>query len=187
LFWALWLAVGLALYQHREALRPLLDLGELAWHRQPAPADGHARLAGHGVRAYSGTGFEFRGTNGVALNCGLAGVSLDPARWSSTPAGRDLLEAARAHLHQRVAGQSVVLELLLSNPEARTGLGVAYVNGTNLNELTLAEGFGVLERERIRSLHLLQQWALLQAERAARVAGRGVWHSSLAGAPAPAP
>lgn len=180
LFWTFWVVVAVMLYQQREALSPLRDLGELAWHRKPAPAEGHPRLEGRGVRAYSGLGFEFRGTNGVALNIGLAGVVLDGAITNAQNGAESLLEAARGHLHQTIAGRPVVIELLVSNPPARTGLGVAFVEGTNVNVIALAQGFGRVQREQIRTLPLRQQWEFLQAERTARREGRGWWHSDFA-------
>ncbi len=181
LFWTFWIAVAVVLYQHRQALLPLRDLGELAWHRKSVPADGHPRLEGRGVRAYSGNGFEFRGTNGVTFNCGLAGVTLPRAVADLPKDARTIVETARSNLHQFVAGQPLTVEVLVSNPEARTGLGVAFASGTNLNLLALRQGFGQVERGQIRNLPLRQQWEFVQAERAARVAGLGVWQSNLAG------
>ncbi len=178
LFWAFWLAVAVVLYQHRGALQPLRDLGELAWHRKPAPADGHPRLEGHGVRAYSGNGFEFRGTNGVAFNFGLAGVALPRAATDTTKDARTVVEAARSNLHQFIAGQPLAIEVLVSNPEARTGLGVAFAGGTNLNLLALRQGFGQVERGQIRNLPLRQQWEFVRAEHAARGEGLGMWQTN---------
>lgn len=180
LFWLFWIAVAVVLYQRREALMPLRDLGELAWHRQSVPADGHPRLEGSGVRAYSGTGFEFRGTNGVAFNFGLAGVTLPRTAADQAGDARTFIETARGNLQQLIAGQPLVVEILVSNPEARTGLGVASTGGTNLNLLTLSQGFGQVRREQIRSLPLRQQWDFLEAERAARRQGLGIWQTNLA-------
>lgn len=180
LFWGFWIAVAIVLYQHREALMPLRDLGELAWHRKPAPADGHPRMEGRGVRAYSGNGFEFRGTNGVAFNWGLAGVTLPRATTNTPEEARTFVEAARSNLHQFIAGQSLAIEVLVSNPEARMGLGVAFAGSTNLNLLVLSQGFGLVQRGQIRSLPLRQQWDFLEAERAARQRSSGIWQTHLA-------
>lgn len=180
-FWVFWLVVALFVWRHRAELAPVWDMAELAWNYKPAREVGPARLEGRGTRAYSGNGFELRDAKGVAFNYGLAGVASVRGDAGSPKDNRAFVEGARSNLQQIIAGRPVVIEVLVSHAETRTGLGVARIGDTNVNVLALAQGFGPLQRDQIRSLPLGQQWEFLRAERAARLQGLGVWQSNLVG------
>lgn len=175
-WWCFWGALALLLYGERARLQPALDYAELAWRRdQSAPAELPV-LTGTVTRVHSSTGFQVRDATGTLYNYGLTGVGGPPTNVTSRGSGgSEWAERATASLNAWLVGEPVRIEVTLSNPATRTGLGLTRLGATNVNERLLAEGLGVLRRDQIRGLPLETQYELVRAERLAREQRLGVW------------
>lgn len=180
LFWAFWLVVGFWVYQHRLALQPAADYVELLWNMDPRAAKQRPplSLSGRVTKANSGDGLQLRNDGGLLFNYGLSGLAAPRADRLSPPAQRALADLCQSNLNQLAVGQWVDIDVWLANPETRTGLGVFRMGETNLNALALEWGIATLRREQIRGLPLREQYAMVQAERAARRERRGVWSTN---------
>jgi endonuclease YncB( thermonuclease family) len=172
-YWAFWVLVALLLYSHRGLFMPLADYADILWHRTTA-AEPRPMITGLVTRVYGGDGFQLR-VGSALYNFGLAGVSAPRTNRVATAEAEALSRASVAHLTGWLAGERVRIEPTVTNPATSTGLGLAWVGGTNVNARVLAEGFGRLRREQIRALPVHTQYELISAERRARSAGRGLW------------
>jgi endonuclease YncB( thermonuclease family) len=173
--WCFWGVVAFFLYSQRARLQPALDYGELLWNRdRTAPAQ-LAVLTGTVTRVHTGSGFQVRDASGVLHNYGLAGIGGPTTNQLSMAREPGVAAQAMTNLAHWLVGERVRIEVTLSNPATRTGLGQTWLGETNVNERLLAEGLGVLRRDQIRRLPLEDQYRLVRAERLAREAQRGVW------------
>jgi endonuclease YncB( thermonuclease family) len=173
-FWLAWLGVIAFLYQHRATLDPARDAFDLWRQRTPAPAPDAGTYTGSVTRVYAADGFQLRDSSGTAYNLGLAGINA-PKPGAPLATDRLLAGACLTNLTRLIAGAQLEVRLTLANPQTRTGLGIAWLGPTNINELLLEGGWARLNRDQIRSLPLLQQMRLAQAERNAKHAARGLW------------
>lgn len=67
-----------------------------------------------------------------------------------------------------VLNQHVAIDVTLANPQTGPDWAPVRVGGTNVNETLLRDGLARLNRDQIRVLPLLDQYALVRAERLAR-------------------
>jgi endonuclease YncB( thermonuclease family) len=176
IFWLAWLGVLLFLYRHRAILEPAREAFELWRQRTPAAAASEAGVCtGRVTRVYSGDGFQLRDSTGSLYNLGLAGVAVPKTGADA----RRLAGPGLTNLTRLIQGTAIEVRLTVSNPQTRTGLGIAWLGPTNVNELLLSGGWGRLQRDQIRSLPLAQQLRFVQAERDAKFARRGVWGTGI--------
>lgn len=176
--WCFWGAVAFFLYTQRARLQPAVDYAELMWNRdRTAPAQLPV-LTGVVTRVHTGSGFQVRDAAGALYNYGLAGVGGPATNQPAAASPRTLAAQAVTNLAHWLVGERVRIEITLTNPATRTGLGQTWLAETNVNERLLAEGLGVLRRDQIRRLPLEDQYRLVRAERAAREGRRGVWGKS---------
>jgi len=171
---ACWLGAAWVVWSHRDRAKPLLDYFAL-WKGSnwsaPAPLP---RMAGTGVRMLGPVNFQMRTEEDQAWNVGLVGA--DTNGWSRGAEGRRLALELRGALSNSVVGGRVELAVTLTNPPTRTGLGFAYLDGTNsLLQGWVERGWVKVDEAACRALPISEQYALRMAERRAREAGLGVW------------
>lgn len=173
--WVFLAGVAFYLYQQRAALEPVWDYAELWWNRPSRLPGSLPQIAGEVTQVYSGDGLQIRDDQGTRFNYGLAGVVAPKPAPDASEVQRQLARTSLTNLAVLALGQKVTIDVTLENPASRTGLGLVRLGPTNLNERVLAEGWGRLKREQIRTLSLMEQFELVSAERAARKRGKGLW------------
>lgn len=175
-YWACWAVFLFYLYTQRERAQPALDYAEILWHRDSSGPRPLPVVTGIVTRVYAGDGFSFRDGEGVDHNFGLAGTTAPRTNLLSTAEDRALAASAYTYLSQLLTDRPVVrIEVTLAIPQNRTGLGLTWLGGVNLNEQVLAHGLGTLRRDQIRALPVQTQYRLARAERIARRQNLGVW------------
>lgn len=184
-------AAGLAAlaWQHRAALAPPLDFFAALTIHEGYPQRVRGELRGRVDRILGETSFRLRTTDKQLANVRLTGITapslLDPNL---------LPDEAR----QAVAARRRLGELVLSNEVRVTVthvfqpgavLGLAWVNGTNVNLLLVREGLARAEKRYLRGLPLRVRYELLHANRlaASRPPPSSGWTTTNATAAPPPP
>ncbi|MBM3883866.1 MAG: hypothetical protein FJ387_29875 [Verrucomicrobia bacterium] len=180
--WCVLGALGFWLYQQRAALQPAWDYVVLWYHAERGGPETWPELAGRVTGVYNGASFQLRHASGWHFNYGLAGVDAPQAITSFRIEEQAAFHASRSNLVTLIQGEEVRIEVTLANPQTRTGLGVVWLNSTNVNLAQLSAGHGRLKREQLRGLPVRQQYEYARGERTARRERRGLWAETAAGA-----
>jgi len=187
LFWCFWIAAAGFLYTQRAALEPAVDLTELWWNRPSNRPSELGRIEGRVTRLFAADSLQLRDDNGWLFNYGLAGAAVPKVSMNATSNDRYAAGAGLTNVTRLVLNQHVAIDVTLANPQTRTGLGLVRVGGTNVNETLLRDGLARLNRDQIRVLPLLDQYALVRAERLARRERIGLWAPTAAEGLPPGP
>lgn len=175
LVWCFWIAAAGFLYTQRATLEPAVDLAELWWNRPSNRPSELGRIEGRVTRIFAADSLQLRDDNGWLFNYGLAGASVPKTSLNATLNDRYAARAGLTNVTRLVLDQRVAIDVTLANPQTRTGLGLVRVGETNVNETLLRDGLARLNRDQIRALPLLDQYALVRAERLARRERIGLW------------
>jgi hypothetical protein len=172
---ACWLWVAWLGWQQRERLQPALDLVQIWVERDSDAGKDAVRLTGTVTDITGETSFHLRESDGKIWHCGFVGLSgvLPGNRLATAPETR-LARETRTNLQARLAGRQVAFDATVTTP-LRSAMGVLRINGTNVNLALVGDGRVQLDRAAIRGLPVMEQHALVTAERHAKKATMGRW------------
>ena len=174
-FWCVWVAAAVIVYEQRAVLSPAFDYAGLVWRHGLGATQELPTLEGRVTMVFAGDSFQLVDANGYNFNYGLAGVAAPRAGRDDAPEQKRLADQSRTNLLQLLAGRHITVTVTLANPQTRTGLGLVWCGGTNLNAAVLAAGQGSLIPKQIAMLPLADEFDLLRAEHQARRSRVGVW------------
>lgn len=124
-------------------------------------------LSGSVIKVLDGTSFTLRADDRQLYNIALLGVAVSGTR--SAPGAEDPVLTAKGRLSELVLSNAVAITLTWLDPQRR-GVGIVHCNGVNVNAEMVESGLVEFKREFIKGAPLLDQYALMRAERKAREA-----------------
>jgi endonuclease YncB( thermonuclease family) len=158
--WAALIIGVVVLLYPRSGISEQLEVGLEVWRNSDGISDRTLEhISGTPIRIFDGTTFTLRGPENQLYTIGLVGLSI-PSRPPFSPA------ESKALLSDLILSNEVDLALSWLDPQLR-GLAVVRLGKTNVNAVMIKSGFATLNRNYIKGLPLLDQYKLIQAERAA--------------------
>lgn len=164
-------------YQERARLLTLLDAGWILYHEAQGlnePPRPRTLLSGQVTRVIDGNWFSFRPTNGLVYVFKQAAAEAPVVKSPLNPRGDPLGLESATNLSRLILSNEVVIDVLHCD-ERRYGQGYVYLNGTNVGVPLAEAGLAKVSRAHIKPLPFREQFALLSAERKARVTKVGMW------------
>lgn len=164
-----WLAVaGVVVvgWQNRQVFTPPIDYFRALTIHQGYEQQIRGELLGRADRILDETSFRLKTTDGQLANVRLTGIEAPPLLGAVTPQEAERAIDARRSLGELVLSNEVRVEIShVQQPGAV--LGLAYVDGTNVNLAMVRDGVARAKTEFMRGLPLKLRYALLRADRLA--------------------
>ncbi len=176
---AIFVACGFLLYQQRAALDPVWVLWDA--YRNKGSEELKTEIAtGKVTQVVDPLTVSLQFEHGRYYNLRLAGLVFPPRPQRSDPAYDQFEKQARERLATIVSGRAAEIQLLHAY-DAQRGLGVLFVETTNVNALVLRQGNAKLKREYIKGLPVREQYDFMRAEQLARKERLGLWNRESVG------
>jgi endonuclease YncB( thermonuclease family) len=170
----LFLAGLVFLYQQRHWFEPVLVMADILRHRSDQRLPAHKEISGHVVSVESGDTFQVKTEAGPIYTTRLTGLLSPPYARFQTAEERELFQTSRNYLSDLILSNNVRVKLTYSSHNL-SGLGIAHLNSTNVNIAILEAGMAELNRDYIKNLPALEQYALIRARQKAQTENRGIW------------
>ena len=176
---AVFLAAGWWLWLERERLMPAVEFAELWMHRDTeAPAE-LIRIEGQVASVPIETGIYLKDGGGKLWFCSFVGtIGVMPQDRIALHPEVQFVRETLTNQTALLKGREVVFVASATTP-LRSATGYLELEGTNVNVRMLEEGRLSLNREAIRKLPVMDQYAMVAAERRARRAGTDRWAADL--------
>jgi endonuclease YncB( thermonuclease family) len=174
-----WIAVVLGaiiwLYPRSGISEPLAVGLELWRNHDGTPRRSLEHLSGTAIDVRDGASFTMAGTDRQLYSIGLIGLIVPTQstapKQKDTALGHDPVRRSKELLSELILSNEVEVALTSLDPRRR-GLGIVRLGTTNINAAMVESGFVSLKRDYIKSLPLIEQYALLRADRAASLRSR---------------
>ena len=166
--------VGLYLYEQRELVAPLVNYAERWKEGKAEPPRASVQLRGEVIKVVDGNTFQFRGPSGFVYSFGLTGVEAPSPRNKTNLIERKLGLESKDHLSALISSRQITTDVTYFNPN-RSGLGIVYLGGTNINLAMVEAGLVRVNEAFIKNLTLQEQFALVTAQKKAREQKLGIW------------
>jgi endonuclease YncB( thermonuclease family) len=170
----LFLASLVFLYQQRHWFEPVLVMADILRHRGDQRDSVPKEISGHVISVQSGDTFQLKTEAGSVYTTRLTGLLSPSYARFQTPQERERFQTSRDYLSDLILSNHIRVSLTYSGNNL-SGLGIAHLNSTNLNVALLEAGMTELNRDYIKNLPVLDQYALIRAELKARTENRGIW------------
>jgi endonuclease YncB( thermonuclease family) len=155
------------LYLRSGVAEPAMDLYAVWRNTAQKRVSPVAEVTGQAVRVLDGVSFAMRGEDRQLYNVGLVGV-LPPAD-NQSGAGLEAGQQAKSRLSELILSNEVRVAFTYVDPQRR-GTGLVYMGPTNVNAVMIRSRLVQFKPEFVKALPLTAQYALLRADRKARLA-----------------
>jgi endonuclease YncB( thermonuclease family) len=164
-----WIALilgGLVWLYPRSGVSEPLSNWYAVWRNQgDSPVKPVGELSGTVIDVLNATSFTLRASDRHLYNIALLGATV-PRSGSNVADGERAGDARRA-LSDLILSNEVEVTLTWVDPQRR-GVGVVHLGRTNVNAAMVETGLVTLKRDTVSGLPLLDQYALMRADRRSR-------------------
>jgi endonuclease YncB( thermonuclease family) len=177
LCWGVLAGAGIWIYQRRAVLQPVEDWIEVLKNKKSVPQTYQGEVSGTVVKVLDGDTFQMKDQFGQLYTVSLVGVAAPQFRRDQPRALRELAAHSKTNLSQLILSNKVTVDVTFAIPP-RNALGFVRTPDTNINVAVARSGWVEVKRDFIRTLPAQDQVALIQAEREAQTAQRGIWNEA---------
>lgn len=164
-------------YQQRAIVSPAVDGFDAfkAWLTHDTRIVGE--VSGRVIKVETDYAFQLKDSQGGRYHFRLAGIEIPKSPLPLSKAEREWKLMVRSNLSNLILSNEVrVLATYLN--EHRSGLGVVYLGGANVNTLLVEEGLAKVKPEYLKGLPLKPYYAFLRAQRRAQERQVGIWKAA---------
>lgn len=175
-FWGLLVLGGLVLYQNREIFHPLVETVQIARKIdfQPEAQQILGELSGEVIQITGADTFRMKDPHGTVYHFRFHGLDV-PQQWNvQDKRQRELKQETKSCLSGLMLSNQIKVDLISTN-ETHGGLGIVYLNHTNINLRLVELGLARINREYLKRLPVKEQYTFLHAEKKAEQRELGIW------------
>lgn len=153
------------LYPRTGVSEAVRDWNAVLLNRSEVSARPIGEISGKVIKVLDGGSFTLRTAEPQLFNIALLGVV--PPPFTPNSALGELAQQSKERLSQLILSNEVQVTLTWMDPQRR-GVGIVHLGRTNVNAAMVESGLVHFKRKLIKGLPLLDQYALVRAEREAR-------------------
>lgn len=162
-------------YERREIFMPLISWFRTARQQELPQATPVVTTAqGLVTKVQDGGTLVFRGPAAAIYRYGLAGLVAPNPNEKIDPAERRRGENSRLYLSNLVSNRVIKIDVTF-RASKQTGLGIVYVDGTNINLAMVLAGMARVNPDFIKNFSFKDQSDLMTAEATAKAHKMGIW------------
>jgi endonuclease YncB( thermonuclease family) len=161
-------------WQFTDLLQPVYELYGLVKEADWEGEKVRGQVTGQVIAIRDGVGFLMKDGANQTFYFGLSGIEAPKKPTKGQRREGSLAAQSKTNLTNLILSNTVRVDITYTN-DYRSGLGVVYMDRTNVNARVVEAGMATINRRFLRGLPLAEQYALLRAEKRAQQARVGLW------------